>query len=85
VARGYEVVPHRTRLKNEVLSILRAHLIPKCPHADLFNARGRVWLAALQPLFRDQPGRKAHPRTKIDHLVMAITSAEAIVRYTSNL
>ncbi len=39
---------HRTRLKNEVHSILHAHLIPKCPHADLFNARGRAWLAAQQ-------------------------------------
>jgi transposase len=46
VARRYEVVRHRTRLKNEVHSILHAHLIPKCPHADLFNARGRAWLAA---------------------------------------
>jgi transposase len=41
-------VRHRTRLKNEVHSILHAHLIPKCPHADLFNARGRAWLAAQQ-------------------------------------
>ncbi|MBB4363133.1 hypothetical protein GGD65_004166 [Bradyrhizobium sp. CIR18] len=32
--------------RNEVHSILHAHLIPKCPHADLFNARGRAWLAA---------------------------------------
>jgi transposase len=39
-------VRHRTRLKNEVHSILHAHLIPKCPHSDLFNARGRTWLAA---------------------------------------
>lgn len=39
---------HRTRLKNEVHSILHAHLIPKCPHAALFNARGRAWLAAQQ-------------------------------------
>jgi transposase len=46
VARRYQVVRHRTRLKNEVHSILHAHLIPKCPHADLFNARGRAWLAA---------------------------------------
>ena len=44
--RRYQVVRHRTRLKNEVHSILHAHLIPKCPHADLFNARGRAWLAA---------------------------------------
>ena len=46
VARRYQVVRHRTRIKNEVHSILHAHLIPKCPHADLFNARGRAWLAA---------------------------------------
>ena len=44
-ARRYQVVRHRTRLKNEVHSILHAHLIPKCPHADLFNARGRAWLS----------------------------------------
>jgi len=29
------------------------HLIPKCPHADLFNTRGRAWLAA-QPLPDDE-------------------------------
>ena len=48
VARRYQVVRHRTRLKNEVHSILHAHLIPKCPHAEFFNARGRAWLAAQQ-------------------------------------
>ena len=53
VARRYQLVRHRTRLKNEVHSILHAHLIPKCPHADLFNGRGRVWLAA-QPLPDDE-------------------------------
>ncbi|MCP3392239.1 hypothetical protein NLM27_26065 [Bradyrhizobium sp. CCGB12] len=46
VARRYLVVRDRTRLKNEVHSILHAHLIPKCPHADLFSGRGRAWLAA---------------------------------------
>ena len=45
VARRYQVVRHRTRIKNEVHSILHAHLIPQCPHADLFGARGRAWLA----------------------------------------
>jgi transposase len=29
VARRYQVVRHRTRLKNEVHSILHAHLSPK--------------------------------------------------------
>ncbi|MEV8644905.1 hypothetical protein AB0V79_27560 [Mesorhizobium ciceri] len=28
-------------MKDEVL---QAHLVPKCPHADLFNRRGRAWL-----------------------------------------
>ncbi|MER8900069.1 transposase [Mesorhizobium sp. M0676] len=45
VARRYHVVRHRTRIKNEVHAILHADLIPKCPHADLFNVRGRVCLA----------------------------------------
>jgi transposase len=39
-ARRYQIVRHRTRIKNEVHAILHAHLIPKCPHADLFNQRG---------------------------------------------
>jgi len=43
-ARRYQIVRHRTRIKNEVHAILHAHLIPKCPHADLFNQRGRAWL-----------------------------------------
>jgi transposase len=46
VARRYQVVRHRTRIKNEVHSILHAHLIPKCPHADLFNRPGREWRRA---------------------------------------
>ena len=47
------VVRHRTRIKNEVHSILHAHLIPRCPHADLFNRRGRDWLSR-QPLPVDE-------------------------------
>lgn len=44
---------HRTRIKNEVHSILHAHLIPKCPHADLFNGCGRDWLKR-QPVPEDE-------------------------------
>jgi transposase len=44
-ARRYQMVRHRTRIKNEVHAILHAHLIPKCPHADLFNRPGQQWLA----------------------------------------
>jgi transposase len=44
VARRNQVVRHRTRIKNEVHSILHAHLVPRCPHADLFGRLGRAWL-----------------------------------------
>src|SRR5690348_9977532 len=52
-ARRYQVVRHRTRIKNEVHAILHAHLIPRCPHADLFNGRGRAWLSR-QPVPEDE-------------------------------
>ena len=45
VARRNQIVRHRTRVKNETHAILAAHLIPPCPHAELFNRPGRNWLA----------------------------------------
>ena len=45
VARRNQVVRHRTRVKNEIHAILMAHLVPPCPHAELFNGPGRAWLA----------------------------------------
>jgi transposase len=45
VARRNQVVRHRTRVKNEVHAVLAAHLVPPCPHAELFNGPGRAWLA----------------------------------------
>ena len=45
VARRNQVVRHRTRVKNEIHAILAAHLVPPCPHAELFNRPGRAWLA----------------------------------------
>jgi transposase len=44
VSRREQLVRQRTRLKNIVQSILHAHLVPPCPHADLFGASGRAWL-----------------------------------------
>ena len=52
-ARRYQVVRHRTRIKNEVHAILHAHLVPRCPHADLFSGVGRAWLAR-QPVPDDE-------------------------------
>jgi transposase len=53
VARRDQVVRHRTRIKNEVHSILHAHLVPRCPHAELFGRLGRAWLGR-QPLPGDE-------------------------------
>jgi transposase len=45
VARRAHIVRQRTRLKNRVQSILHRNLVPRCPAADLFGRKGRVWLA----------------------------------------
>ena len=45
VTRRTQLVRQRTRLKNIVQSILHAHLVPPCPHGDLFGKAGRGWLA----------------------------------------
>lgn len=45
VSRRTQLVRHRTRLKNEMHSVLHAHLIPRCPYTDLFGKKGRAWLA----------------------------------------
>src|ERR671921_1110991 len=46
VTRRNQIVRQRSRLKNIIQSILHAHLVPPCPHTDLFGCRGRAWLAA---------------------------------------
>ena len=63
---------HRTRIKNEVHSILHAHLIPKCPHADLFGARGRAWLAR-QPLPDDERAAVDRHVRELDRLAEDLT------------
>jgi transposase len=45
IARRAHVVRQRTRLKNQVQSILHRNLVPRCPAADLFGNKGRAWLA----------------------------------------
>ncbi|MGF6608974.1 transposase [Paraburkholderia sp. WSM4175] len=53
VSRRAQIVPQRTRLKNEVHAVLAAHLIERCPATDLFGRKGRAWLAD-QPLPTDE-------------------------------
>lgn len=53
VARRAQIVRQRTRLKNEIHSVLATHLIPRCTATDLFGKKGRRWLAD-QPLPLDE-------------------------------
>lgn len=46
VTRRNQIVRQRVRLKTIVQSILHAHLVPQCPHTDLFGQKGRAWLMA---------------------------------------
>jgi transposase len=59
VTRRNQIVRQRVRLKTMVQSILHAHLVPQCPHADIFGPKGRAWLLAqiLPPDESDAIGR----------------------------
>jgi transposase len=59
VTRRNQIVRQRARLKTIVQSILHAHLVPPCPHADLLGPRGRTWLLgqALPPDEQDAVAR----------------------------
>jgi len=45
VVRRAHLVRQRTRIKNQVQAILHRNLVPRCPAADLFGHKGRLWLA----------------------------------------
>jgi transposase len=67
VARRNQVVRHRTRVKNEVHAILQAHLVPPCPHADLFGRLGRTWFGQ-QTLPDDERAAIARHLHELDRL-----------------
>src|SRR3954470_19824749 len=67
VTRRTQIVRQRGRLKTIVQSILHAHLVPPCPHADLFGPRGRAWLLA-QPLPPDESDAVARHLREYDRL-----------------
>jgi len=67
VARRNQIVRHRTRIKNEVHSILHAHLIARCPHAELFTRPGRAWLNR-QALPDDELAAIERHLRELDHL-----------------
>src|SRR4051794_14068476 len=67
VTRRTQIVRQRTRLKTIAQSILHAHLVPPCPHADLFGPKGRAWLLA-QPLPPDESDAVARHLREYDRL-----------------
>ena len=67
VTRRSQIVRQRARLKTIVQSVLHAHLVPPCPHADLFGPKGRAWLLA-QPLPPDEADAVARHLREHDRL-----------------
>ena len=51
VTRRTQIVRQRARLKTIIQSILHAHLVPPCPHADLLGPKGRAgcWRSLSPP------------------------------------
>jgi transposase len=70
VTRRNQIVRQRARLKTIIQSILHAHLVPPCPHADLLGPKGRAWLLgqALPPDEQDAVARhlREHERLSED-------------------
>jgi transposase len=67
VTRQVQIVRQRAWLKTMTHPILHAHLLPQCPHVDLFGNRGRAWLLA-QPLPPDEREAVARHLREYDRL-----------------
>jgi transposase len=67
VTRRNQIVRQRARLKTIIQSILHAHLVPPCPHADLLGPKGRAWLLG-QALPPDEQDAVARHRREHDRL-----------------
>jgi transposase len=65
--RRNQIVRQRARLKTIIQSILHAHLVPPCPHADLLGPKGRAWLLG-QALPPDEQDAVARHRREHDRL-----------------
>jgi transposase len=78
VARRAQIVRQRVRLKNEIHSVLAAHLIAKCPAADLFGRKGRAWLAE-QPLPLDERLSVEQRLRELDRLGEDLTAIDRLL------
>jgi transposase len=75
VTRRNQIVRQRARLKTIIQSILHAHLVPPCPHADLLGPKGRAWLLA-QPLPPDEAEAVARHLREHDRLSEDLRAVE---------
>jgi transposase len=75
VSRRTQLVRQRTRLKNIVHSILHAHLVPPCPHADILSGKGRAWLAAQRLPEDERAAIERHMRV-LDRLAEDLRTVE---------
>jgi transposase len=75
VTRRNQIVRQRARLKTIIQSILHAHLVPPCPHADLVGPKGRAWLLA-QPLPPDEADAVARHLREHDRLTEDLRAVE---------
>jgi transposase len=75
VTRRMQIVRQRARLKTMIQSILHAHLVPPCPHADLLGPRGRTWLLG-QPLPPDEADAVARHLREHDRLSEDLRAVE---------
>ena len=75
VSRRERLVRRKTRIKNIVQSILHAHLVPPCPHADLFGRSGRAWLARQILPEDERQAVERHVRT-LDRLLEDLRAVE---------
>jgi len=75
VTRRGQLVKQRVRLKGIVQSILHAHLVPRCPHADIFGVKGRAWLMAQYLPDDEQDAIQQHIE-EYDRLTVALKGVE---------
>ncbi|HEX6013200.1 MAG TPA: IS110 family transposase [Geminicoccaceae bacterium] len=74
VTRRNQIVRQRARLKTIIQSILHAHLVPPCPHAELLGPKGRAWLLGqvLPPDEQDAVARHLREHDRLSEDLRAV-------------
>jgi Transposase len=86
VARRAHLVRQRTRLNNQVQSILHRNLVGRCPAGDLFCHKGRAWLAAQDlPPDEQQAVKGAQRRSCSSPVLMEQTTEQVTSVHPSRL